>query len=71
MTQSLLPGTRMKRQQIAAVNTRNITKTVSERLFNVFRTNGSRILLKSKNVYSLYPTKAMMGSSMYWCVKMR
>jgi hypothetical protein len=34
-------------------------------------TNGSLILLKSKKVYSLYPARAIIGSSMYWCVKMR
>jgi hypothetical protein len=61
----------MKRQQMAVVKSANMTKTVSERLLRVLRTNGSRILLKSKTVYSLYPTRAMMGSSMYWCVKMR
>lgn len=55
----------MKRQQIATVTAKNITRTVSERLFNVFLTNGSLILLKSKKVYSLYPAMAMMGSSMY------
>lgn len=66
-----LPGTKMKRQQTAVVRTRNITKTVIERLFSVLRTNGSLILLKSKNVYSLYPSRAMIGSSMYWCVKIK
>jgi hypothetical protein len=65
------PGTKMKRQQTAVVKTRNMTMTVSERLISVFLTNSSLILLKSKNVYSLYPRKAMIGSSMYWCVKMR
>jgi hypothetical protein len=60
-----LPGTKMKRQQTATVTAKNITRTVSERLFNVFLTNGSLILLKSKKVYSLYPAMAMMGSSMY------
>lgn len=56
----------MKRQQMAVVRSKNMTSTVSERLLSVFRTNGSRILLKSKNVYSLYPARAMMGSSIYW-----
>lgn len=68
---SLLPGTKINRQQMAVVSTANMTRTVSDRRFSVLRTNGSRILLKSKNVYSLYPTSAMMGSSMYWWVKMR
>jgi hypothetical protein len=71
VAQSRLPGTKMKRQQMAVVKRANMTKTVSERLLRVLRTKGSRILLKSKTVYSLYPTRAMMGSSMYWCVKMR
>lgn len=61
----------MKRQQRAIVTTKNMTRTVIERLVSVFFTNGSLILLKSKKVYSLNPAIAMMGSSMYWCVKMR
>lgn len=43
----------MKRQQSAVVNRMNMTSTVTERLFKVFRTKGSLILLKSKMVYSL------------------
>jgi hypothetical protein len=61
----------MKRQQTAVVRIKNMAMTVSERLTSVFLTNCSLILLKSKNVYSLYPRRAMIGSSMYWCVKMR
>jgi hypothetical protein len=34
-------------------------------------TNGSRMRLKSNRVYSLNPSSAKMGSSMYWCVKMK
>jgi len=43
-----------------------MSSTVIERRFNVFRTKGSLIVLKSKKVYSLYPARAMIGSSMYW-----
>ena len=66
-----LPGTKMKRQHKAIVTIKNMIRTVSERLLSVFLTNGSLILLKSKKVYSLYPARAIRGSSMYWCVKMR
>lgn len=52
-THSRFPGTKMNKQQTSVVSTKNITKTVIERLFSVFRTNGSLILLKSKNMYSL------------------
>jgi hypothetical protein len=50
---SRFPGTRIKRQHMATVRTTNMISIVNERLFSVFRTNGSLILLKSKNVYSL------------------
>ena len=48
-----LPGTKMKRQHRATVTTKNMSRTVRERLASVFFTNGSLILLKSKKVYSL------------------
>lgn len=64
--QRRFPGTKMKRQQTAVVRTRNMIITVTARLFSVLRTNGSLILLKSKKVYSLYPSMAITGSSMYW-----
>jgi hypothetical protein len=32
----------------------------------VYLTNGSLTLEKFMNVYSLYPARARMGSSMYW-----
>jgi hypothetical protein len=68
---SRLPGTNMNRQQTAASTTTNMPRRVSDRWVSVFLTKGSRIRLKSIKVYSLYPTRARMGSSMYWCVKMR
>jgi hypothetical protein len=52
-THNRFPGTKMNRQHMATVRTANMISIVNERLFSVFRTNGSLILLKSKNVYSL------------------
>ena len=40
--------------------------TMMARCVRSFRTYGSRIREKLKGVYSLYPTRARMGSSEYW-----
>jgi len=61
----------MNRQHTAASTTKNIPSKVSDRALSVFLTNGSRMRLKSIRVYSLYPMSARIGSSIYWCVKMR
>lgn len=71
VAQSRFPGTKMKRQHTAVSRSRNMPRTERDRLFRVFCTNGSRMWLKSMSVYSLRPSSARIGSSIYWWVKMK
>jgi len=56
----------MKRTQRAASMSSVTASTMMARCVRSFRTYGSRIREKLKGVYSLYPTRARMGSSEYW-----
>lgn len=63
---SLFPGTRINRTQMAASIRSVQARTIRERLTSSFRTYVSRMREKLKGVYSVKPSKAIMGSRAYW-----
>lgn len=63
---NLFPGTNANIRTSAASVIAVTIRTISARLWRSLRTNGSRILEKDMNVYSLYPARARMGSRAYW-----
>jgi hypothetical protein len=62
---SRFPGTKMKSTDNAASRRTVTTKTMMARLFSSLRIYGSLIREKLKNVYSLRPASAKIGSKEY------